>query len=228
MINKVHPVDLPQDVSLEGPRLLLKPITLEDAGNLRDLLSDLDTMQYLLPMAKYPQGWSLEDTQHRVITHLDLQNKNMKFNFHVFIKSKLLSNSDEPNQQLIFIGCAGYPTVELANHSSAVGIILNRKYWSAGYATECLYLLLKYAFETLFIHRIYFETSEFNKAMRGWLVNVALAKHESVMQDALFDDGKYTSLCVYTIFDRDWGSKTKTKLISKLCKYLSEDEIGLL
>ncbi|KAI9296136.1 acyl-CoA N-acyltransferase [Neoconidiobolus thromboides FSU 785] len=205
---------VPSDLILESSRLILKPITIADGENLKNLFMEEEAMKDLPWLSKLPKGWTQAEIEERIAQHIELQEKNKKMNFHVFLKEGI-----EGNKEPVFIGCGGLATVDLGSHNGTVGIILHSKYQRGGYGTEVLFLVLKYSFEVMNLHRLAFETSPGNAGMRGWLENVALSRLESIIEELIFYNDSYYSLAVYPLFRRDWESKTKPNILKRISKH---------
>lgn len=175
-------------------------------------------MKNLKSICKSPASWSVGDAEQRIKDLIALQKENMKLNFHIFAKPTALadqSGSEGPSTPK-FIGCAGLSSLELFNHSATAGIIIRHQDSDSKYGTECMYLILQYAFESLNLHRVAFETSQENLPMRGWLEKAALVPLESVLKEALFDEGRYIDLCIYPILNSHWFNVTKPALEKRL------------
>ncbi|CAO3611099.1 unnamed protein product [Cunninghamella blakesleeana] len=54
-------INFPSNVIWNGPTVTLRTPILEDALEIKEILSDISTMKYLRFMTKEPFGWSLDD-----------------------------------------------------------------------------------------------------------------------------------------------------------------------
>lgn len=94
------------------------------------------------------------------------------------------------------------------------------KYQQTGVNTECKYLLLKYAFETLGCIRVQFKVDGLNAQSiraieRLGAVQEGLLRNHSIRPDGTIRDSVY-----FSILDREWQA-VKTKLEQILENYLS-------
>jgi RimJ/RimL family protein N-acetyltransferase len=112
-----------------------------------------------------------------------------------------------------FIGATGIFNIDTTHGSCEVGVSVVPEKHRGGYATEALYLVLKYTFEERGLHRATFDTAEDNEGMRGWLEKVLGATLESRKRDVWKNlDGSYTSTCGYSILDWEWKERAKEAL----------------
>ena len=81
--------------------------------------------------------------------------------------------------------------------------------------TECKYLLLQYAFETLGCIRVQFKTDLRNERSQRAIERIG-AKREGVLRNhMILPDGRLRDSVFYSIIDRDWP-EVKTQLEEKL------------
>ena len=99
------------------------------------------------------------------------------------------------------IGVAYVADLSLHNRHASVGVTIgNRDYWGRGYGRESLELLLHYGFNELGLHRVSTETFEYNAAWRV-LVERAGFRHEGVLREYLFRDGRYWDNHIYALLE---------------------------
>ncbi len=107
----------------------------------------------------------------------------------------------EGNQLIGFIGLDGntFPHGE-----SFVGIgIGERQYWSKGYGTDAMQVILRYAFEELNLRRVALDTFEYNpRAVRSY--EKAGFVHEGREREYLYRDGKRWDLIFMGILREEW------------------------
>ena len=81
--------------------------------------------------------------------------------------------------------------------------------------TECKYLLLNYAFETLGCIRVQFKTDMRNERSQRAIERIG-AKREGVLRNHMvMPDGKYRDSVFYSILDSEWPD-VKKRLEEKL------------
>lgn len=89
------------------------------------------------------------------------------------------------------IGTTGLHRISLPNRNAAFGIAIGEKrFWNQGLGTEATWLVAKFGFDTLNLHRIELSVYEFNaRGMRAY-EKVGFRK-EGCRRQAAFRDGRY-------------------------------------
>jgi RimJ/RimL family protein N-acetyltransferase len=81
--------------------------------------------------------------------------------------------------------------------------------------TECKYLLLQYAFETLSCIRVQFKTDSRNVRSQRAIERIG-AKHEGILRNhMILPDGRFRDSVYYSILDNEWPG-VKDNLAKKL------------
>ncbi len=87
------------------------------------------------------------------------------------------------------------------------GFALGSAYWGTGVFQEGAELLIKFALETVGVHRL-----EARAAVRNGRGNGALRKigavQEGLLRKSFLKDGEYLDQALWTILDEDWKAKT--------------------
>ncbi|KAJ2553413.1 hypothetical protein EV175_002951 [Coemansia sp. RSA 1933] len=124
---------------------------------------------------------------------------------------------DEP---YVVVGCCGLNHIEYPHHVAEAGIILDARFWRSGICTESMYMVFKFGFDVLKMHRIGILTTGKNDGMRGWMEKAAGVDAESVKRDALYDinSGRYMDTWEYAIFDDQWYGGIEQKLSDRINK----------
>ena len=130
---------------IEGERVYLSPINIEDAEKYTEWLNDLEiTVNLSMPHKTY----TLEQEKEALKTL-----SQDGYNYAIVNKedNKLLGN-------------CGLMNVDLINRIGEVGIFIgNKEFWNKGYGTEAMRLLLDYAFNLLNLNNIELKAYAFNK-----------------------------------------------------------------
>lgn len=88
-----------------------------------------------------------------------------------------------------------------------------KKYQRTGVNTECKYLLLQYAFETLDCKAVQFLTNWYNLRSREAIARLG-AKQDGILRNhRLNDDGSCRDTVVFSIIEQEWAS------VKKVLKY---------
>ncbi len=126
---------LAQHRILETERLILRPITLEDAEDMYEYASDAENVDRV-----FPRHQSLEETRFLIAI--------------LFMKNPLGHYAIEERASGKMIGTCDIRPDE-ANESVELAYALNKKYWGQGIATEAATELMRIAKEALKAKRIW-------------------------------------------------------------------------
>jgi len=125
--------------TLQGPRVALRSLAATDALGLFEIFGDLEVMRYWSspPLPDLEAALKLVDEIHTLFASRTL------FQWGI---------ADRENDRVI-------GTCTLFNHAPAhgraeVGFALARSAWGHGYGSEALGLLIRFAFDTLGLHRL--------------------------------------------------------------------------
>lgn len=205
-MDRVFSRNMPHSITLTSPsgRVKLVPPNEADDAAISILRSHPITLRYLRNL---PQEFSIEDA----CRSRELQVKKGPGSWLVFSVHEIQQNQDGVSST--FIGTASMTHIDPKNESCELGIIISPERQRGGYATETLYLLLRYAFEERKMHRVAFATAEENEGMRGLLEKVLGATLEGVQRECRkWVDGRYGSLCIYSILDWEWRVDAKERV----------------
>lgn len=133
--------------SLEGERVILKPLTADDADALRELTDSKDVYRYL-PTFLYEKKY---DDKSYVIDHLYDECVKTSLILGVYFEEKLC-------------GLAEIYGYRAPLKKASVGYRLMKKYWGRGIATETLGLMVGYLLEETDVKIITASTMAANKS----------------------------------------------------------------
>lgn len=120
---------------VETERLLLRPVTLDDAEAMFDYASDRENTRYT-----FPTNQSLEETKNN-IGQFYLANPLGRWGI------ELKSNGK-------FIGTIDLHKIDSVLKKAAIGYIINKKYWNQGLATEANRAVIELAFEKIGMNKL--------------------------------------------------------------------------
>ena len=120
---------------VETERLLLRPVTLDDAEEMFDYASDRENTRYT-----FPTNQSLEETKNN-IAQFYLANPLGRWGI------ELKSNGQ-------FIGTIDLHKIDPALKKAAIGYIINKKYWNQGLTTEANRAVIELAFEKIGLNKL--------------------------------------------------------------------------
>jgi RimJ/RimL family protein N-acetyltransferase len=177
---------------LIGSKVYLRPLDLADAPTLTAWLNDPEVTRYLLI--------------HRPLMLLAEE---------AFLRKMSESERDivlgivthEPEQ---FIGVTGFHKLDARNRHVQFGITLGeRSAWGKGYGTEATRLMVRYAFDTLNLNRVWLHVYEYNeRAVRAY--QKAGFRMEGRLRQETFRDGRYWDTFVMAVLREEWGTASHT------------------
>ena len=114
------------------------------------------------------------------------------------------------------IGCSRYLEIRADHRALEIGgTLYARAYQRSGVNTECKYLLLKHAFETLGCIRVQFKTDARNQRSQKSLERIGAVKEGTLRKQMITADGQVRDSIYYSIIESEWPS-VKANLKEKL------------
>ncbi|KZD40253.1 GNAT family N-acetyltransferase [Bacillus cereus] len=99
---------------------------------------------------------------------------------------------------------AGEITIrDFINREGEIGYNVNPNYWGMGLATEVAWLLIKFGFEELNLHRIFATCDPRNIGSKKVLERNEMTKEGRIRESILLKDGWRDSL-LYSILEQEW------------------------
>jgi ribosomal-protein-alanine N-acetyltransferase len=174
--------------TLHTERLLLRPITADDAGALHEIFSDAESMRF----------WDRPPTR-------DLAETRTRLNW---------SLTSPPDGHAMFaivrhadgkmIGIVNYFARQPWNQRLEIGYMAHRSVWRTGVMSEALPPFLDYCFDGLQSHRIEATIEPDNAASRGIAASMGFVCEGGPMRDRLRNGDSYRSLLMYGLLEPDW------------------------
>lgn len=114
------------------------------------------------------------------------------------------------------IGCSRYLEIREEHRALEIGgTWYGRDNQRSGVNTECKYLLIKHAFETLGCIRVQFKTDARNQRSQISLERIGAVKEGTLRQQMITADGQVRDSIYYSIIESEWPS-VKANLEEKL------------
>ncbi|MEH7524921.1 GNAT family N-acetyltransferase [Bacillus sp. JJ1503] len=173
---------------LDGKRIILRSLTLEDAEKIEEYASDYEIAKTTLYIPHpYPKG-SARDFIAKV---LEAEQKGEAVTFAI------ISKKDHGFIGLISIGQV------MEHRRGELGYWVGKPFWGKGYGTEAARLVIKYGFEILNLNRIY--AAAFKSNPGSWrIMEKCGMKHEGVFRNHVVKDGKAIDLTYYSILKEEY------------------------
>ena len=102
------------------------------------------------------------------------------------------------------VGDCGFHEIDWKSRSASVGIFIGEKsYWSQGYGTQVMRLLLRIGFEKLNLNRVALEVFENNpRAIRAY--EKAGFVHEGRRRQGIYKNGQYLDILLMSVIRSEW------------------------
>lgn len=94
------------------------------------------------------------------------------------------------------VGIITLQKIENVSKNAQIGYWVAKKYWNAGIATESIRLLIRYAFQTLRLHKVYANVLVSNKASIHVLEKNGM-KREGLLKESVYKDHKFYDVALY-------------------------------
>lgn len=102
------------------------------------------------------------------------------------------------------IGTCGLHNVDWINHQAELGIFIGDKaFWNRGYGRRAVSLLLRHAFNTLNLNRVYLRVYETNPRAIHAYEHVGFV-HEGRLRQARFQNGRYVDELIMSVLRSEW------------------------
>lgn len=162
---------------LETDRLILRPITLDDAADLFEYASDP------------------ENTKHTFPTHKSIDETNWVIS-NLFMSAPLGNFAIELKENGKMIGTCDLRINE-GEKSAELAYAINKKYWGNGYAPEAAQHLLEFAFNTLNVQRVWAKFASENGASGRVMEKIGMEK-EGMLRHTKNLCGDFVDQIVYS------------------------------
>ena len=172
---------------LETDRLLLRPLSVRDAGDIYSWASDPEVARYVLWT---PHG-SVSDTRSYLRSMRSLYRRGLPSSWAVVLRSTGR-----------VIGTIGFMWYSEANCSAEVGYSFSREYWNRGYATEALRSVLSSAFSMLPLNRVEAQHDIRNPAS-GRVMEKCGMRREGLLRRRIRNKGEFVDIVLYAVLRSD-------------------------
>lgn len=180
----------------KGPRMQLRPLTVEYAKRLYDYRSQPDVMLF--------QGWTPESPEE-VADYARLMAER-EFAFPGEWYQVVLELLAEECADKSIIGDVAFCIEPDHKKQAELGIALDTKFQGKGYAQEAITLLIDFLFEHFHLHRIHVSIDPNNHASRKLFSRVGF-REEAHLKQAVYFKGEWVDDIVMAILKNEWQSK---------------------
>ncbi len=174
---------------LEGPRVLLRPLKMEDVDVLEKIAYDPTLWANTMTLIR--ERKDLEDYVRQAV---DGAQAGTAVPFVTIVK--------EGN---LVVGSTRFAAIDQINRRAEIGWTWIARPWQRTYVnTEAKYLMLRHAFETWKLRRVEFKTATFNEQSRNALRRLG-AKEEGILrQHMILPDGRNRDSVYFSVIDAEW------------------------
>lgn len=177
---------------------------------------------FLVGESLYLRPLSLDDLDGNYLFWLNDPENNEQNSHHIFPYSKdaledYIKNAYVTRDKLPLaiieknsskhIGNISLVNIDYINRRSDWGIIIGEKeYWNKGYSKKASFLLLKHAFDSLNMHRIYSGTTSENIGGQKLMESMGMTK-EGLRRSHIFKNGRYLDIIEYGVLKHEFFEK---------------------
>jgi RimJ/RimL family protein N-acetyltransferase len=192
-----------QPVTLTGTRVQLLPLQPEHASGLWQAAQDPQIWPYL---PTRPQ--SQQDIEIWIGTALEAQQRGVELPFTVV---DVRDNSIVGSTRLL-------DYFDIYRQAEIGWTWLNPSAWRTRINTECKYLLLRYAFESLNLVRVTLKTDARNERSQRAIERLGAVREGVLRRHRILPDGFIRDSVIYSVIDLEWP-QVKTRLETLLCRH---------
>jgi RimJ/RimL family protein N-acetyltransferase len=175
-----------QNPFLVGPTVYLRPLEPQDARAVTPWFNDAEVTRFMLRYR--PMSVAEEEASLRRLA-------DNPGDVHLGIA---LRESDR------LVGATGLHQVDVRNRHAAFGIVIGEKdFWGKGLGSEATRLMVRYAFGTLNLNRVWLEVYEYNPRAVRVYEKVGFRVQGRLRQDT-FHDGRYWDTLVMGVLREEW------------------------
>ena len=186
---KMQPNFNPLPVTLEGKLVRLEPLTLEHAAGVLTAGSDDSIWRFL----SVPAPANLEQSQKWVEDRVAGQAAGQRLPFAVICLAEGK-----------FAGSTGYASINRHDRTLEIATWYGVDYQRTGVNTECKYMLLRHAFETLGALRVSLNVDSENIRSRRAVERIGAVQEGILRKHRIRRDGTRRDTVIYAFIDDDW------------------------
>lgn len=188
-------------ITLEGKWARLEPLQMEHADDLFAVAQDPEIWQWM----PAPNPTSVDDVRAWMKDALDGQARNQFLPFAIIDRATNKA-----------IGSTRFLDISPADRHVEIGWTwLGKNYWRSPLNTECKYILLKHAFETLGCIRVQLKTDQRNIRSQNAIERIGGVREGTLRRVVIMYNGYQRSSAFFSILDDEWAG-VKAKLEARM------------
>jgi RimJ/RimL family protein N-acetyltransferase len=179
-----------QQTTLETERLLLRPLTLDDAATVARLAGSREIADTTVSV---PHPYSEEQARAWIAAVTGKSGAGKAVVFGVVTR-----------EDARLIGAVGLREIDVEHSQAEMGFWVGVQSWGRGYATEAARRVVRYAFEELKLNRVYAHHMVRNPAS-GRVVEKLGMKREGLLRQRVRKWGVFEDVVLLAILHDDWA-----------------------
>jgi [ribosomal protein S5]-alanine N-acetyltransferase len=180
--------------TLETKRLLLRPLTPQDAATVQRLAGGREIADTTISI---PHPYSEQQAQQWIAGSADLfaQGKAVVFGMQLKGKGNL-------------VGAVGLRDIDVEHSQAEMGFWVAVEWWGQGYATEAARAVVAFGFEQLGLNRIYAHYMVRNPASGRVLTRIGM-KQEGLLRQRVRKWGVFEDVVLMALLRAEWAEAPK-------------------
>jgi len=189
---------------LETTRLVLRKMTLDDAGDMFEYARDPEVAKYVT--------WDAHRTIDDTLAFLRSVHQRYR-------EGKIASWGMEYKLHSRLIGTCGFVSWKPRHNRAEIGYALSRAYWGKGVMTEAVREVIRFGFEQMKLNRIEARCKVQNLSSERVMQKVGM-RFEGILREVVFDKGEYHDLKLYSILKNEYwpGARLDGLASTSLCR----------
>ena len=183
-----------QQPTLQTARLVLRPLTPQDAPSLSHLAGRREIADTTISI---PHPYSQEQAQQWIAETADL-----------FAKGKSAVFAMEPKSKGMLAGTIGLRDINAEHLQAELGFWVAVECWQQGYATEAARAVIGFGFEQLGLNRIYAHHMVRNPASGRVLTKIGM-QQEGLLRQCVRKWGVFEDVVLLAVLRQEWAQTFK-------------------
>ena len=189
VLEKVFEAPTVEQPTLETARLLLRPLSSDDAPSVARLAGRREIADTTLSI---PHPYSEQQASDWISRHSATRSGGKEMVFAVVTK-----------KDMELVGTAGLRDLDCEHGQAEMGFWIAVDCWGRGYATEAAQTLLRFGFTTLRLNRIYAHFMLRNPASGRVLKKIGM-KEEGILRERVRKWGVFEDVAILSILRKEW------------------------
>lgn len=174
---------------LKTERLILRPFTLNDASEVKQLAGDKDIAATTLFI---PHPYEDGMAEEWIGKHQE-----------EFDRGEVITFAIVHRENKFLVGAIALSEIKKHDETASMGYWIGKPFWNHGYCTEAAHAVLKYGFEVLNLNKIHAHHFKHNPASGKVMLKLGM-KHEGCLRQHVKKWGEFVDLEAYGILREEF------------------------